>query len=210
MSAAMIGSSLPPLAALPAHRWHPCGSLPARPRHRPLPLHGPMIFIPISSIEVMTASTASRRWSPPSLAIMTSSRTCSALGLPYQLFRQAVTAPLNRPKTSPSWPSLAIKDMEDEHAANRLQHRCEECGIPSILIVPDRSDLNDDLIAFGERNPRGPDRAPYCQHQVRGNGGREAWKWENNYPVVMSHCPTRSHCANPCGVLHSAYAPLRR
>ena len=43
MSAAMIGSSLPPLAALPAHRWHPCGSLPARPRHRPLPLHGPMI-----------------------------------------------------------------------------------------------------------------------------------------------------------------------
>ena len=42
------------------------------------------------------------------------------------------------------------KDMEDEHAANRLQHRCEERGIPSIVIVPDRSDLNDDLIAFGE------------------------------------------------------------
>ena len=40
--------------------------------------------------------------------------------------------------------------MEDEHAANRLQHRCEERGIPSIVIVPDRSDLNDDLIAFGE------------------------------------------------------------
>ena len=27
---------------------------------------------------------------------------------------------------------------------------------------------------------------------------------------MMSHCPTRSHCANPCGVLHSAHAPLRR
>ena len=40
------------------------------------------------------------------------------------------------------------KDMEDEHAANPLQHRCEERGIPSIVIVPDRSDLNDDLIAF--------------------------------------------------------------
>ena len=37
-------------------------------------------FIPISSIEVMTASTASRRWSPPSPAIMASSRTCSASG----------------------------------------------------------------------------------------------------------------------------------
>ena len=45
------------------------------------------------------------------------------------------------------------KDMEDEHAANRLQHRCEERGIPSIVIVPDRSDLNDDLIAFGQETP---------------------------------------------------------
>ena len=42
------------------------------------------------------------------------------------------------------------KDMENEHAANRLQHRCEERSISSIVIVPDRSDLNDDLIAFGE------------------------------------------------------------
>ena len=42
------------------------------------------------------------------------------------------------------------KDMEDEHAANRLQHRGEERCIPSIVIVPDRFDLNDDLIAFGE------------------------------------------------------------
>ena len=42
------------------------------------------------------------------------------------------------------------KDMEGGHAANRLQHRCVERGIPSIVIVPERSDFNDDLIAFGE------------------------------------------------------------
>ena len=42
------------------------------------------------------------------------------------------------------------KDMEDEHAANRLQHRCVERGIPSIVIVPEHSDFNDDLVAFGE------------------------------------------------------------
>ena len=42
------------------------------------------------------------------------------------------------------------KDMEDEHATNRLQHRCEERGIPSIVIVPECSDFNDDLVAFGE------------------------------------------------------------
>ena len=41
------------------------------------------------------------------------------------------------------------KNMEDEHAANRLQHRCEERGIPSIVIVPERSDFNDDLVAVG-------------------------------------------------------------
>ena len=102
------------------------------------------------------------------------------------------------------------KDVEGGHAANRLQLRCVERGIPSTVIVPEHSDFNDDLIACRRRNPRGPDRAPYCKHQVRGNGGREAWEWENNYPVMMSHCPTRSHCANPCGVLHSAHAPLRR
>ena len=42
------------------------------------------------------------------------------------------------------------KDMEDEQAANRLQRRCRERGIPSIVIVPEHSDFNDDLIAFGE------------------------------------------------------------
>ena len=42
------------------------------------------------------------------------------------------------------------KDVEGGHAANRLQRRCVERGIPSIVIVPERSDFNDDLIAFGE------------------------------------------------------------
>ena len=42
------------------------------------------------------------------------------------------------------------KDMADEHAANRLQRRCVERGIPSIVIVPEPSDFSDDLIAFGE------------------------------------------------------------
>ena len=42
------------------------------------------------------------------------------------------------------------KDVEGRHAANGLQHRCVERCIPSIVIVPYRSDLNDDLIAFGQ------------------------------------------------------------
>ena len=42
------------------------------------------------------------------------------------------------------------KDVEGGHAANRLQRRCVERGIPSIVIVPEHSDFNDDLIAFGE------------------------------------------------------------
>ena len=40
------------------------------------------------------------------------------------------------------------KDAEGEHAANRLQRRCVERGIPSIVIVSEHSDFNDDLIAF--------------------------------------------------------------
>ena len=42
------------------------------------------------------------------------------------------------------------KDMEGGHAANHLQRRCVERSIPSIVIVPEQSDFNDDLIAFGE------------------------------------------------------------
>ena len=42
------------------------------------------------------------------------------------------------------------KDVEGGHAANRLQRRLVERGIPSIVIVPERSDFNDDLIALGQ------------------------------------------------------------
>ena len=68
------------------------------------------------------------------------------------------------------------KDVEGGHAANRLQHRCGERGIPSIVIVPECSDFNDDLVACRTRNPRGPDLAPYCklpsprQRRKRGVG----------------------------------------
>ena len=72
------------------------------------------------------------------------------------------------------------KDAEGGHAANRLQLRCVERGIPSTVIVPEHSDFNDDLIAIGEETLAAPDRDPYCKLQVRGNGGREAWEWENN------------------------------
>ena len=42
------------------------------------------------------------------------------------------------------------KDMEDEHAANRLQRRCVKRDNPSIVIAPERSAFNNDLIAFGQ------------------------------------------------------------
>ena len=42
------------------------------------------------------------------------------------------------------------RDVEGRHAANRLQRSCRERGIPSIVIVPEHCDFNDDLIAFGE------------------------------------------------------------
>ena len=41
------------------------------------------------------------------------------------------------------------KDVEGGHTANCLQRRRVEHGIPSIVIVPEHSDFNDDLIAFG-------------------------------------------------------------
>ena len=54
------------------------------------------------------------------------------------------------------------KDLEDGHAATRLQRRCVERGIPSIVIVPEHSDFNDDLIAFGEE-PLRPGSRPLLQ-----------------------------------------------
>ena len=102
------------------------------------------------------------------------------------------------------------KDVEGGHAANRSS--ASLCGTLHSLnrdrSLPLRFKRRPHCLRT--RNPRGSDRALYCKHRVRCNGGGEAWEWENNYPVMMSHCVTRSHCANPCGVLHSAHAPLRR
>ena len=56
-------------------------------------------------------------------------------------------------ETPQGLPLLVIahdKDVEGRHAANCLQRRCVKRGIPSIVIVPERSDFNDDLIAFGQ------------------------------------------------------------
>ena len=70
------------------------------------------------------------------------------------------------------------KDMEDEHAANRLQHRCEERGIPSIVIVPERSDFNDDLVAVGadtlaaRLSPLIANTQPAATGEERGGSGR--------------------------------------
>ena len=43
-----------------------------------------------------------------------------------------------------------IPRARGERAANRLQRRSGERSIPSIVIVPERSDFNDDLVTFGE------------------------------------------------------------
>ena len=48
------------------------------------------------------------------------------------------------------------------------------------MIVPEHSDFNDDLIAIGEETLAARIATLYCKLQVRGNGGREAWEWENN------------------------------
>ena len=95
--------------------------------------------LPVRPCLPARASKPCYRWLPPFPAFM-----------PRRLYRQEAWAPSNRPRTSPCWFIARDKDMEGGHAANRIQLRCVERGIPSIVIVPERSDFNDDLIAFGE------------------------------------------------------------
>ena len=70
------------------------------------------------------------------------------------------------------------KDVEGGDAANRLQRRCRERGIPSIVIVPEGSDFNDDLIAFGEETlaariaPLIASTQPQATEEERGGSGR--------------------------------------
>ena len=168
----------------------------------------------------MTASTASRHWSPPSPAMMAPSRACSAPGLTPSDPRKPTSfarakrlgastagpfASAGPPPARPCLPARASKpfylwlppfpvihaaaalsagslgafeppqdlallviardkDVEGGHAANRLQRRCVERGIPSIVIVPERSDFNDDLIAFGEETLAARIATPYCKY----------------------------------------------
>ena len=65
----------------------------------------------------------------------------------------SISGQRRRLRSSPGPPLLVIardKDVEGRHAANCLQRRCVKRGIPSIVIAPERSDFNDDLIAFGQ------------------------------------------------------------
>ena len=70
------------------------------------------------------------------------------------------------------------KDVEGGHAANRLQHRCVERGIPSIVIVPEHSDFNDDLVAVGadtlaaRLSPLIASTQPAATGEERGGSGR--------------------------------------
>ena len=70
------------------------------------------------------------------------------------------------------------KDVEGGNAANRLQRRCSERGIPSIVIVPERSDFNDDLVAVGadtlaaRLSPLIASTQPAATGEERGGSGR--------------------------------------
>ena len=70
------------------------------------------------------------------------------------------------------------KDVEVGNAANRLQRRCSERSIPSIVIVPERSDFNDDLVAVGadtlaaRLSPLIASTQPAATREERGGSGR--------------------------------------
>ena len=46
---------------------------------------------------------------------------------------------------------LIARDNDDggAHAAARLQRRCRDCGISVVVLMPERLDFNDDLVAIG-------------------------------------------------------------
>ena len=70
------------------------------------------------------------------------------------------------------------KDVEGGNAANRLQRRWSERSIPSIVIVPERSDFNDDLVAVGadtlaaRLSPLIASTQPAATGEERGGSGR--------------------------------------
>ena len=100
------------------------------------------------------------------------------------------------------------KDVQGGHAANLAVQRPLMCDARHWGCNRDRFRTFRWLMTTSspsEKKPSQPGSRPLLQASKSAvNGGRKAWEWENNYPVMMSHCPTRSHCANPSGVLHSA------
>ena len=72
------------------------------------------------------------------------------------------------------------KDVEGRHAANCLQRRCVKRGIPSIVIAPERSDFNNDLIAFGQETVAARIALLIASAPLPTKMEEEAWKRENN------------------------------
>ena len=58
-------SGAPPVAALPRHRRHPCGTLSPGPGSRALPLRGACASTPSFATAKARPCDACRRWSPP-------------------------------------------------------------------------------------------------------------------------------------------------
>ena len=125
------------------------------------PAKGPISLRPRKAFGRVHGQTVCFGGSPSGAPLLTGKGIETALSLitaasgihAAAAFRQAVSAPSNHPKISPCWSSLAIKTWKTETPRIVISTAVRERGIPPILIVPDRSDLNDDLIAFGEKNP---------------------------------------------------------
>ena len=82
------------------------------------------------------------------------------------------------------------KDVEGGHAANRLQLRCVERGIPSTVIVPEHSDFNDDLIAIGEETLAARIATLIASSKSAATAEERCRSGRIISPVVMSHCLT--------------------
>ena len=170
------------------------GSRPRCPRRgRALRISGPTSVAP-----VCLPAKASK----PSFAAVTfvsaAFKTPSPVFMPL-LYRRAAS-PSNRPKTSPCWSLKERAGTPQTVFSIEVDIRSSvERGIPSIVIVSRTLRFQvRDLGLNGAKKPSRPIRiAPLIASLKPGQRiGREAWQrweaweWENNHPVMMSHCPT--------------------
>ena len=100
-------------------------------------------------------------------------------------------------------------DTEGERAFQRLKRRCAARGITSIAIVSDLGDFNDDLVAFGAETLAARIGPLIAAVPPTGNAVNKERGRDRECAFVISYCATRSHSANPCGVLHSVPATPR-